>query len=142
MHGGIILKKIVIALSLIINLILVGCTSNTQAKLEGTYQSDIDSNGYIVQIAVQPDDNSFVEYISNREVDRGTYEQKQNNIYKLKSKKQNFEIALNDDNSFEIIIDQLNEKKTIELKNIDKTPMYFSTNFDDVEKYEELLNGQ
>ena len=96
MHGRmIILKKIVITLSLIINLILVGCTSNTPATLEGTYQSDIDNSGYIVQIAFQPDDNSFVEYISNREVDRGTYEEKESNIYILKSDKQNFEIALN-----------------------------------------------
>lgn len=141
MHGRmIILKKIVITLSLIINLILVGCTSNTPATLKGSYQSDIDNSGYSVQIAFQPDDNSFVEYISNREVDRGTYEEKQNNIYILKSDKQNFEIALNNENSFEIIIEKLNEKKPIQLKNVDKTPMYFSTDFDDVEKYEELLN--
>lgn len=134
------MKKLVITLTLTISLVLIGCTSSIQPFLEGTYQSDIDNDGYIVQMAFQPEDNSFVEYINNREVDRGIYEKAENNIYKLKSDKQNFEVTLNDENSFNIIIDKLNEGKPIQLKNIDKIPTYVSTDFDDVETYEELLN--
>ncbi|WP_284139574.1 hypothetical protein [Virgibacillus sp. LDC-1] len=134
------MKKIAIMLLLIISFLIVGCSSNIQPILQGTYQSDFDKDGYIVQFAIQTDDNSFVEYIDNREVDRGTYEQKQANVYKLKSDKQNFEITLNNKNAFEIIINQLNNGNPIQLINIDDTPTYSSTDFDDVEAYKDLLN--
>ncbi|WP_226036576.1 hypothetical protein [Aquibacillus saliphilus] len=133
------MKKILFTLSLIVSLILGGCASNIQPNLKGTYQSNV-VNGYVVQVAFQTDDNSFVEYIDNREVDKGTYEKKQKNVYKLESNKQNFEITLNNENSFEILIDKLNNGKPIKVKNIDDIPIYSSTKFDDVNEYKALLN--
>ncbi|MGK0467387.1 hypothetical protein [Clostridium sp.] len=98
-------------------------------------------NGYFIVISIQQQENSFVEYIDNREVDRGNYEVSKNNVYKMKGDKQNFEITLNDDNSFEIIVEKLNDGKSIQMENIDDDiPIYFSTKFDDVDKYRSLLD--
>jgi len=127
-------------LSLIIILLLRGCTSTIKPTLKGSYQAEKDVNGYFIVISIQQQESSFVEYIDNREVDRGIYEESKNNVYKLKGDKQNFEITLNDDNSFEIIIKKLNNGKPIQMKNIDDTPTYFSTKFGDVDKYKALLD--
>lgn len=132
------MKKIVITLILTISLTLIGC-SNAQPNLSGSYQSDKDYDGYIIQMTFQPDDNSFVEYIDNREVDKGTYKKAKNNIYELKSNKQSFEIKLKEKDTFNLKINKINEGKPIILENVDKTPTYSSTNFNDVELYKELL---
>lgn len=120
-------------------LFLVSCSSNTVPPLGGSYQSELVEE-YVVQMGIQPDDKTFVEYIDNREVDRGTYEEKSDNVYLFKGEKQEFEITLSSEDSFQVIIPQLNEKEPIELKNIDKVPTYSSTEFDDVEEYEKLLD--
>ncbi|MBZ9637731.1 hypothetical protein [Clostridium sp. FP1] len=133
-------KKIFTMLSLIIILLLVGCTSTIKPTLKGSYQTEKDVNGYVAVISVHQNDSIFVEYIDNREVDRGTYEKKENNAYKMKSDKQNFEIILNAENSFEIIIKKLNNGKPIQMKNISATPTDFSTKFGDVDEYKALLN--
>ena len=132
------MRNLGIFLSVIISLLLVGCSSNLIPPLGGGYQSDF-IQGYIVQMGIQPDDHTFVEYIDNREVDRGTYEEKEKGTYLFKSEKQEFEITLTNEDSFEIIINQLNDTKPIQLKNIDKVPIYFSTEFDDTEEYIKLL---
>lgn len=68
--------------------------------LKGTYQSDM-VNDVVVQMSFAPDENnSFTQYISNREVDKGTFEKKENNIYQIKSDKQNFEIKLHHKDAF------------------------------------------
>lgn len=135
------MKRKISILSLIIVLLLVGCTPRINS-LEGTYQSDRYGDDYVVQFAFQPEDNTFVEYISNREVDSGTYEKKDDNIYMLKSEKQNIEVILDKTNSFELVIEKLNGEKPIKVENIGKTPTYFSTEFDDVEEYKRLLDEE
>ena len=124
-----------------ISLLLVGCSSDLIPPLEGGYQSEF-IQGHIIQMGIQPDDHTFAEYIDNREVDRGTYEEKSENVYSFKSAKQKFEIVLTSEDSFEIIVNQLNDKKPIQLKNVDKVPTYFSTDFDDTEKYKKLLEEE
>lgn len=136
------MKKTIIALFLIISLISAGCTSNRGPILKGTYQSEHTGDGYVIQLAFRPDDNSFVEYIDNREVDKGIFEKGQNNSYDLKSEKQSFEIILNNEDSFSIMINKLNGGKPIQLTIIDKTPTYLSTSFDDVEAYKKLLEKE
>lgn len=120
-------------------LFLVSCSSDTVPPLGGSYQSELVEE-YVIQMGIQPDDKTFVEYIDNREVDRGTYEEKSDNVYLFKGEKQEFEITLSPEDSFYVIIPQLNEKEPFELKNIDKVPTYSSTEFDDVEEYEKLLD--
>ena len=138
--GDIIMKKLtLIILSLVIILILGECLS-IKPTLKGFYQSEV--NGYHIQMLIREEDNSFVEWIDNREVDRGSYEKSENNSYRIKSNKQSFEVALNDDNSFEIIINKLNDGKPINMKNIstDDTPISFWDKFDDVDEYKTLLD--
>ncbi|QGU94444.1 hypothetical protein GOM49_04405 [Clostridium bovifaecis] len=65
---------------------------------------------------------------------------KQKTIYRMKGDKQNFEITLNNDNSFEIIIKKLNGGNPIQMKNIDDTPTTFPPIFGDVDKYKTLLD--
>ena len=88
------------------------------------------------------EDNSFVEWIDNREVDKGTHEKSENNSYRIKSNKQSLEITLNDDNSFEIVINKLNDGKPINMKNISTgdTSISFWDEFDDVDEYKTLLD--
>ena len=133
------MRKLLTALSLVIVLILMGCTPAIIPDLKGSYQSEREGVGYTLVLTFQQDD-SFVEYIDNREVDRGTFEKAENNVYTLKSDKQNFDISVNAENSFEIKISKLNNGKPIQMKNIEDTPIYFSTEFDDVDTYKSLLN--
>ena len=119
-------------------LFLVSCSSKTVPPLGGGYQSEVLAE-YVVQMGIQPDDKTFVEYINNREVDRGTYEEKSDNVYLFKGERQEFEITLSPEDSFTITIPQINEKEPIELKNISKIPSYSSTEYDDVEEYKKLL---
>ncbi|GGM38464.1 hypothetical protein GCM10011351_25710 [Paraliobacillus quinghaiensis] len=120
-------------------LLLGGCaSSNIIPALKGGYQSEI-VDGEFVQMSFQPDNNSFIEYISNREVDKGTFEELKNGLYKITGDMQEFEITLNSDNSFDLIVKGLNQGKPIRMKNIDDIPVYFSTKFNDVDEYKSLL---
>ncbi|MCA9765882.1 MAG: hypothetical protein KC455_05640 [Carnobacterium sp.] len=134
------MKKLITVLLVGIYLLLVGCSSEIRPILAGGYQSEIGNDGYIIQLGVQPDDQTFSLYIDNREVDRGTYEMKSEGSYLLKSANREFDINLTKENSVEIVINQLNNKEPIELKNISKTPIYFTTEFDDLKEYEKLLD--
>ncbi|MBV1820442.1 hypothetical protein L0P54_10960 [Anaerosalibacter bizertensis] len=99
-------------------------------------------NGYHIQMFINEDDNSFVEWIDNREVDRGICEKHENKLYRIKSSKQSFEIILNDDNSFEMVIDKLNDGKPFVMENVrtDDTAISFWDKFDDVDEYKTLLD--
>ncbi|THE10343.1 hypothetical protein E1I69_19205 [Bacillus timonensis] len=119
-------------------LLLTGCTSNKTPPLKGAYQSE-HVEGYIVQMSFQPEEQRFVEYIDNREVDKGTYEEMENDVYKIHGEIQEFDIKLKKDNSFDLIVKKINEGKPIELKNIDVTPVYIGTEFDDVDEYKDLV---
>lgn len=57
----------------------------------------------------------------------------------MKSDKQHFEIALNDDNSFAIYVKKLNDGNPIQMKNVSDIPTVFLTKFDDVDEYKALL---
>ncbi|MGX4599029.1 hypothetical protein [Faecalimicrobium sp. JNUCC 81] len=46
----------------------------------------------------------FIEYIDNREVDKGSYEDLSDNKYRVNGDIQSFEIILEEDNSFDIAI--------------------------------------
>lgn len=133
------LKKIGLLLSFVFGLLLTSCSSGIIPPLGGFYQSEINQE-YVVQVGIQPEENTFVEYIDNREVDRGTVKKIADDNYLLKSDKQEFEITLTPDDSFEVRIAQINGGEPIELKNNGKVPTYITTEFDDVEEFEELLN--
>ena len=107
-------------------------------SLCGFYQSST-SEGYNIQISVQPEDKSFVEYINNREVNSGTYEALSDKKYKLVGDNRTIEIDLTKNNSFEVIIKKLNDEKPIVLKNVNEAPVYYSTKFNDIDKYKALL---
>lgn len=140
--GAIIMRKIFTILSLAFAILLVGCTTKAVPSLKGGYQSDREGVGYVILLSFQPDDSSFVEYIDNREVDRGTYKKIEDNLYQIKSNKQNFEVALNAKNSFNIIIKQLNNGNPILMKNIGTTPIYFKDVYNDEDKYKALLEDK
>ena len=133
-------KKTVFVLVVAIALILtiIGCTPKKTPTLRGAYQSE-HVNGYIIQMTFQPGDHSFVEYIDNREVDNGTYKELQDGLYKINGELQELEITLNSDNSFDLVVKKLNNGKPITLKNVDTTPVYIGTKFDDVAEYKSLL---
>ena len=133
------MRKLIIMLSLIFLLILGGCATKAKPNLQGSYQSE-HINGYTILMTFQEVEGNFVEYIDCREVDRGTYEKTKDNVFKIKSDKQNFEITLNDENSFEIFIKKINKGNAIKLKNISAIPGYFSNKYGDEDKYQDLLN--
>lgn len=132
-------KLLIIILSLMITLVLYGCTKPNNSILKGFYQSEKTTDGYVIQISIQPEENGFVQYIDNREVDSGTYDELDDKEYNLNGKNKTVKITLDKDDSFEVLIKKLNGGNPIKMKNIDKVPTYFSTKFDDVEKYQKLL---
>ncbi|MBE6053511.1 MAG: hypothetical protein E7212_06290 [Clostridium sartagoforme] len=132
-------KFMLLILSLTSIFIFCSCTTTDNSSLKGFYQSERTTDGYVVQISIQPDENSFVEYIDNREVNSGTYDELSDKKYKLNGDNQTIEIILDKNNSFEIIIKKINSGNPILLKNIDKVPGYFTTEFDDIDKYKLLL---
>ena len=134
------MRKLLAAVSLVTIFILAGCTQAITPGLNGSYQSEREGVGYVFVLTFQEDDHSFVEYIDNREVDCGTYEKSGDHVYAIKSEKQNFDVSLNEQNSFEIRLRKVNNGEPIIKKHLDDTPIYFSTEFDDVEQYEAMLD--
>ena len=136
-RGFFIMRKIII-ITLVLSIILVLAGCNSQPQLRGFYQSEM--NGYHIQLSIEHDDKVFVEFIDNREVDKGTYEETEVGKYLMTSDKQKFTIDLNSDNSFHITLKKLNDGNPIKMINIGDVPTTFSTEFDDVEEYEALLD--
>ncbi|MDR7856599.1 hypothetical protein [Tissierella sp.] len=128
-------------LFMVIILILWKLLSKEDPHLKGFYQSEMIGN-HIIQIQIREEDNSFIEWIDNREVDKGTYEKVNANLYRIKSNRQNFEVELNDDNFFEIAISKLNDGKPINMKNVSNNDTLFSfgDKFDDLDEYKALLD--
>lgn len=134
------MKKFVLVILSVLIILVIGRFLSIEPTLRGFYQSD-EVNVCFVQMLFREKDNSFVEWISNREVDRGTYIKIDTNVYIIKSNKQNVEITLNGDNSFEISINKLNEGNPITMKNISSEDYNRSFgNFDDVDEYKSLLD--
>ena len=132
-------KKLLLGISLLTMLAMGGCSYYGKPILKGYYASE-PVGIYTVELSFQPDDSTFVEYIDNREVDRGEYESLDENQYLLKGEVKQTKIKLEDDNSFEISIDKINDSKAIKIKFANGTPQYFEQQFDDIEKYKELYN--
>jgi hypothetical protein len=134
------MKKFMLIILSVLIILVIGRFLSVEPTLRGFYQSD-EVNGYFVQMLFREKDNSFVEWISNREVDRGTYTKIDTNLYIIKSNKQSVEITLNGDNSFEIPINKLNEGNPISMKNIslEDHGIGFGS-FDDVEEYKSMLD--
>lgn len=119
-------------------MLVVSYSSKSAPLLGGSYISER-VEGCVIQIAIQPEENIFVQYIDNREVDSGVFEKQSENTYLFKGDKQEFETTLSSEDSFEVSIAQINDCKRIELTSESKVPAYFSTEFEDVDEYEELL---
>lgn len=133
-------KSKLIFLLIAISFILWNVFPKTNSLLKGFYQSEM-IGSHIFQMLVREEDNSFVEWIDNREVDRGTYEKLDDKSYRIKSNRQNFEITLNDDNSFEIVISKLNDGNPFIMKNITTDDIRYSFGkFEDVDEYKSLLD--
>ncbi|WP_018589573.1 hypothetical protein [Terrisporobacter glycolicus] len=134
-------KRLVLFITFIVILLTVGCSSAVTPKLHGFYQSD-QINGHFIQLSFQIDDNTFVEYIDNIEVNKGTYENLKDNTYELKGNKRKLEIKLEQNNSFNLNIHKINNGNIIEMKKIDDIPTYFKQQFSDKEKEDvkDLLN--
>lgn len=83
--GGSMRRKTIIIIIAVLSLVIILMmlergNYNLIPAMNGTYQSER-VNGYYVLISIQKDDSSFIKYIDSREVDRGTYEQIENNRY-------------------------------------------------------------
>lgn len=137
------MKKILtIALVAVGMLGLCFFVSEGSSELKGTYISSNQDNNYIVQITVDKESNTFVEYIDQREVDRGAIDKNTNSNYTFKSNKQEFEVVLKGNNSFDVLIGKINGIEPITLKNSTDVNTYFSTNFGDEEKYNNLISSR
>lgn len=135
-------KILIIPIFLIIILFISGCSFFNKSTIVGFYESELVDNAYVIQITISKDETSFVEYINNRQVDKGqckVIDNSNNKKYQLIGELQTSEIVLNNKNLLEIKVGNLNEGKTIELKNISSTPTVFSQEFDDVDKYKMLI---
>lgn len=132
-------KTLFLIISITCLLMLSGCRNINSVVLRGSYQSERTSDGYIVQISIYSDENSFVEYIDNREVNNGTFDIIEGKKYNLVGDNQNIEINLDKNNSFEITIKKVNDGNPILMKNLGDLPVKFDSSFNDIEEYEKLL---
>lgn len=133
------MKKSMLFIVAIVIVITAWIHSSKNPILRGFYQTDV--NGYNVQMLIRGMDGIFVEWIDNREVDRGTFKKLDAKLYSFTSDRQNFEIELNDDNSYEIFINKLNDGNPIVMKNITSNDHWISfREWDDVNEYKGLLN--
>lgn len=134
------MKKILIFIIVLFAIIIfITLKLPNNSSLGGFYQNDMISEGYTIAISIQPEEKSFVEYINNREVNSGTFEELGNKRYKLIGNNRNIDIELAKNNSFEITIKKINDEIPIVLKNINNVPIYYTTQFDDVDEYISLL---
>lgn len=132
------MKKI-LAITLTIGfLIIIIFTLNKDIQLKGTYSSEI-IDGKFIQLTIDNEDNSFIEYINQREVDRGSYTRVEENIYTFESDIQKFQITFKKNNSFNIFIDKINGENPINLKNSSTILQTFSTEFGDEHEYIQLI---
>lgn len=127
-------KKLIITISILVTLLIVGCSHKlTNPTLEGFYQSEM-KNGYSIQFSFQSDDNTFVSYINNIEINKGEYEPLGYGKYMLKGDREELKIELEKDDSFNLPMEKLNEGNPIQMKNLSKTPTYFEQVFSDEDK--------
>lgn len=132
-----ILVLIITLMALSIGYFMLSYSNSTQLK--GSYKSSNPDNKNIVLITVDPEDNTFVQYIDQRKVDEGSVMENSDKSYTFKGSKQEFDITLNGDNSFDIFIEKINGSEPIKLKNITEHGTYYSTDFGDEEEYKKLL---
>lgn len=132
-------KTLFLIISITCLLMLSGCRNINSVVLRGSYQSERTSDGYIVQISIYSDENNFVEYIDNREVNKGTFDIIEGKKYSLVGDKQTIEINLDKNNSFEITMKKINDGNPILMKNFGDLPIKFDSRFNDTEEYEKLL---
>lgn len=131
----------IIALLALLALGVVGVVGGSAKKsqLHGFYQSTA-TEGYHIQMSFDKSDKSFTQYIDNREVNKGIYESLDTNTYKVNGDAQSFEIILEEDNSFNITINKINNGDNIKMHYVNNTPTYFENKFNDVDEYKKLLN--
>lgn len=137
-------KLFLIPLSLILILFISKCSSVDRFSLGGFYQSELIDNAYIIQISISTEEMKFIEYINNRKVDEGSYkvtDDINNRSHQLIGEIYTSNIVLNKPNSFEIVLENLNEGKPIKLNSIGNVPASFSEEFDDVDKYKSLIES-
>ncbi|MEG1930376.1 MAG: hypothetical protein RR131_04485 [Anaerovorax sp.] len=132
------IKKILLVL-IVIAAVLIIYSLVKAPTLKGFYQSEL-VDGYTIQLTIDKGEKKFIEYIDNRDVNSGTYTKNEDGSYEFNGKRQDFKIHLNHDNTFHLTIQKLNGGQPILLKNISKTPAYFTYDWDDLKKYRALLN--
>lgn len=141
-------SRLIIVMSILCTFFAVGCSNNkTNPALQGFYQCEM-KNGYSVQFSFENEEDTFVGYINNIEINKGTYEAMGDGKYILKGEKENLEITLDKEDYFNLdmknLSEKLNENKPIQMKNIDKTPTYFEQVFSEEDKkaVESLVNDK
>lgn len=133
------MRKFILFILAIVIVFTIWINLSKSPSLRGFYQAEV--NGYHIQMLIRERDGIFVEWIDNREVDRGTFKKVDTNLYSFVSDRQSFEIKLNDDNSYEIFINKLNDVNPIIMKNITSKDHWVGFGeFDDIDKYKALLD--
>lgn len=106
-------------------------------SLNGHYQSE-NYKGYTIDVSIDKQKNTFEQYINGRNVNQGKLEYIDKQCYKLTGDNKVYEIYLSNDNSFEIILNKINNKP-ITLKFISDNQLSHETEFDDIDEYKKLL---
>ncbi|MGL4452279.1 MAG: hypothetical protein ACRCTZ_13940 [Sarcina sp.] len=135
--------KKVLGIVLILGVVCLGgifFISNEKAHiLKGTYENDRDKPFPLIQLTIDEDENTYVFYIEQREVERGKVIENDTRDYTFKSEKREFKVNLKEDDSFAIIAKGINNGEQIILTKATEVKQYFYTPFGDEEEYMELI---
>ncbi len=137
-------KTIVILLFLLGIVYLFSILIRVPPTLKGFYQSEwISCTGtdesQILQISIW-ENGGFVEYITNRCVNQGSYEGIGEGKYHFDGDEIDFDIYLRENNSFEIQLAKLNNGNSIQMQNISNIPCTFGTGWTDAEEFKSYLH--
>src|SRR5690625_3764547 len=119
--------------------LLIGCLHQTKPRLEGSYQSERDVNGKFISFVFERQESAYELYIDNRLVDRGRYDEYDEGKYALFGEIREFDIEVEHENEFKVVIEIMNDAQVIELAQVCQIPNRASAKFDDTEDYQNVL---
>ncbi|MGL4624037.1 MAG: hypothetical protein ACRCWD_04030 [Culicoidibacterales bacterium] len=132
------LSILVLAVTVMIFTACDGQVYSANVLRQGFYQSEVLSSGYRLQLTIDDEQKQFTEYIDNRLVNTGKYQELATGEYELQGN-EHVQFVTVSKSEATVIIPKLNGSEPIRLLYIDSPMIDFTTEFNDLDAYKALL---